>query len=189
LQQSEHALEQARAQLGNAQAEADKAQAKLSTGAAVPGTNPVIAAARVGRDKAVLDLSRTVVRAPVGGTVSQTDRLQVGQMMITGLPAVTIVASDRSWVEANFKETDLQNMRVGQPAEITFDAFPGVALRGHVQSIGAGTGSEFSVLPAQNATGNWVKVTQRIPVRIAIDQKSARQLIAGQSADVTVHIH
>ncbi|MFS0771346.1 HlyD family secretion protein [Sphingomonas sp. 1P08PE] len=188
LQQSEHALEQARAQLGNAQAEADKAQAKLSTGAAVPGTNPAIAAARVGRDKAALDLSRTVVRSPVGGTVSQTDRLQVGQMMITGLPAMTIVASDRSWVEANFKETDLQNMRVGQPAEITFDAFPGVALRGHVQSIGAGTGSEFSVLPAQNATGNWVKVTQRIPVRIAIDQKSTRQLIAGQSADVTVYI-
>ncbi|MDP1026141.1 HlyD family secretion protein [Sphingomonas sp. KR1UV-12] len=188
LQQAEHALEQARGRLGNAQAEADKAQAKLSTGSAVPGANPAIAAARVGRDKAALDLSRTVVRAPVGGTVSQTDRLQVGQMMITGLPAVSIVASDTSWVEANFKETDLQHMRVGQPAEVRFDAFPGVTLKGHVQSIGAGTGSEFSVLPAQNATGNWVKVTQRIPVRIAIDQKSPRQLIAGQSADVTVDV-
>ena len=188
LQQAEHALEQARGRLGNALAEAEKARAKLSTGAAVPGANPAIAAAQVGRDKAALDLSRTVMRAPVSGTVSQTDRLQVGQMMITGLPAVTIVANGRSWVEANFKETDLQNMRIGQPAEVSFDAYPGIKLKGHVQSIGAGTGSEFSVLPAQNATGNWVKVTQRIPVRIAIDERSPRALIAGQSADVTVDV-
>lgn len=79
-------------------------------------------------------------------------------------------------------------MRVGQPAEVTFDAYPGVKLRGHVASIGAGTGSEFSVLPAQNANGNWVKVTQRVPVRIAIDEKSPRQLIAGLSADVRVDV-
>jgi len=79
-------------------------------------------------------------------------------------------------------------MRVGQPAEVTFDAYPGVKLRGHVASIGAGTGSEFSVLPAQNANGNWAKVTQRVPVRIAIDEKSPRQLIAGLSADVRVDV-
>jgi membrane fusion protein (multidrug efflux system) len=154
----------------------------------VPGTAPAIAAAQVQRSRAALDLARTVVRAPVGGTISQADRLQVGQMMITGLPAVSIVANGRSWVEANFKETDLNKMRVGQRAEIGFDAYPGLKLKGHVQSIGAGTGSEFSVLPAQNATGNWVKVTQRVPVRIAIDEKSPRQLIAGQSADVTVQV-
>ena len=77
-------------------------------------------------------------------------------------------------------------MRVGQPAEVSFDAYPGLKLKGHVASIGAGTGSEFSVLPAQNATGNWVKVTQRVPVRIAIDEQSPRPLIAGLSADVTV---
>ena len=188
LQQAQHALEQARAQLGNAQATAAEAQAKLSAGSAVPGTAPAIAAAQVQRSRAALDLSRTVARAPVGGTVSQADRLQVGQMMITGLPAVSIVANGRSWVEANFKETDLNKMRVGQRAEIGFDAYPGLKLKGHVQSIGAGTGSEFSVLPAQNATGNWVKVTQRVPVRIAIDDKSPRQLIAGQSADVTVQV-
>lgn len=188
LQQSQHALEQARAQLANAQAAADEARAKLSTGSAVPGTVPAIAAAQVQRAKASLDLGRTTVRAPVGGTISQADRLQVGQMMITGLPAVSIVANGRSWVEANFKETDLDKMRVGQPAEVGFDAYPGLKLKGHVASIGAGTGSEFSVLPAQNATGNWVKVTQRVPVRIAIDDKSPRQLIAGQSADVTVDV-
>ncbi len=188
LEQSEHTLEQARAQLGNAQAGAAEARAKLTNGAALPGENPQVAAARVQHDKAALDLSRTQVLAPVSGTISQSGRLQVGQMMITGLPAVSIVVSGRSWVEANFKETDLNRMRVGQPAEVSFDAYRGLTLHGHVQSIGAGTGSEFSVLPAQNATGNWVKVTQRVPVRIAIDEPSPRQLIAGLSADVRVDV-
>ena len=188
LQQSEHALQQARAQLANAMSNAAEARAKLATGSAVPGANPAIAAASVQRERAALDLSRTAVRAPVSGTISQSDRLQVGQQMVTGLPAVSIVVNGRSWVEANFKETDLNHMRVGQPAEVSFDAYPGLKLKGHVQSIGAGTGSEFSVLPAQNATGNWVKVTQRVPVRIAIDDNSPRQLIAGQSADVSVDV-
>ena len=114
------------------------------------------------------------MRAPIDGTISQSDRLQIGAMMITGLPAVTIVANSRSWVEANFKEDELNKMRIGQPAEIEFDAYPGLKLKGHVQSIGAGTGSEFSILPAQNATGNWVKVTQRVPVRILFDFGNGR---------------
>lgn len=188
LEQAQHGVEQARAAYQSAVADAAEARSKLSTGAAVPGENPAIAAARVQRSKAQLDLSRTEIRAPVSGRVAQSDRLQIGQMMMTGLPAVTVVADDRSWVEANFKETDLARMRVGQPAELTFDAYPGVTLKGHVQSIGAGTGSEFSILPAQNANGNWVKVTQRVPVRIAIDSKSPRQLIAGLSADVRVDV-
>lgn len=186
LQQSQHALEQARVQLQNASSAAAEAKAKLATGSAVPGVNPQIAAAIAQRDKAALDLARTEMRAPVSGQVSQSERLQVGQMMITGLPAVSIVISGNSWVEANFKETQLAHMRVGQPAEVEVDSFPGLKLRGHVMSIGAGTGSEFSVLPAQNANGNWVKVTQRVPVRIAIDDTSGRQLIAGQSAHVKV---
>jgi membrane fusion protein (multidrug efflux system) len=188
LQQSEHALEQARATLGKAMADAAEARSKLATGAAAPGQNPAIAAARVQREKAALDLARTAVRAPKGGIVSQADRLQIGQMMVTGLPAVTIVSGGGAWIEANFKETDLNRMRVGQPAEVKFDAYPGLVLKGHVASVGAGTGSEFSVLPAQNANGNWVKVTQRVPVRIAIDEKSPRALIAGLSAEVTVDI-
>ncbi|WP_326524078.1 HlyD family secretion protein [Sphingomonas sp.] len=188
LEQSEHALEQARASYQSAVAGAAEARAKLASGAAVPGQNPQVAAAQVARSKAQLDLSRTTVRAPVAGQISQAGRLQVGQMMVSGLPAVTIVADNRSWVEANFKETDLAHMRVGQPAEVTFDAYPDVRLKGHVQSIGAGTGSEFSVLPAQNANGNWVKVTQRVPVRIAIDKASPRQLIAGLSSHVRVDV-
>jgi membrane fusion protein (multidrug efflux system) len=188
LQQAQHAVAQAGAALAAAQADAAEAQAKLSAGSAAPGTSPAIAAARVQRDRATLDLRRTTVRAPVGGLVSQADRLQVGQMMMTGLPALSIVAGGHVWVEANFKETDLDRMRVGQPAEVGFDAYPGLKLRGHVQSIGAGTGSEFSVLPAQNANGNWVKVTQRVPVRIAIDERSPRPMIAGLSADVKIDV-
>ncbi|OYY72673.1 HlyD family secretion protein [Sphingomonas sp. 28-63-12] len=188
LQDAEHGVEQANAALANAVASADEARAKLATGAAVPGQSPAIAAARVQREKAQLDLARTAVYAPTGGTITQADRLQVGQMMISGLPAVSIVASQRTWIEANFKETDLDKMRVGQPATVSFDAYGGVTLKGHVQSIGAGTGSEFSVLPAQNATGNWVKVTQRVPVRIAIDDVSPRQLIAGLSAKVRIDV-
>ncbi len=186
FQSAQHALEQARAQLQNAQAGANEARAKIATGAAVPGENPAIAAARVQLSKALLDLQRTTVVAPVSGVVSQTKSLQVGQQMITGLAAVTIVSDKPAWVDANFKETDLNKMRVGQCAIVGFDAYPGLELKGHVESLGAGTGSEFSVLPAQNANGNWVKVTQRVPVRIAIDEKAPRALIAGISADVKV---
>lgn len=188
LQQAEHGVEQANAAVANAIANAEEARARLATGSAAPGQSPAIAAARVQREKAQLDLSRTAVFAPTSGTISQSERLQIGQMMISGLPAVSIVGGGKAWIEANFKETDLNNMRVGQPAEISFDAYRGLKLKGHVQSIGAGTGSEFSVLPAQNATGNWVKVTQRVPVRITIDSASPRALIAGLSAKVTVDV-
>ena len=186
LQAAEHALSDARSRVASAQANATKARAALATGSAAPGINPAIKAGQAQREQALLNLARTEVRAPVSGVVSQADRLQPGQMMVQGLPGVTIVASNRSWIEANFKETDLAHMRVGQPAEITFDAYPELKVRGKVSSIGAGTGSEFSVLPAQNANGNWVKVTQRVPVRIAITDKPKRAMIAGLSAHVRV---
>ena len=186
LQAAEHALSDARSRVAAAQADATKARAALATGSAAPGVNPAIKAGQAQRDQAMLNLSRTEVRAPVSGIVSQADRLQPGQMMVQGLPGVTIVASNKSWIEANFKETDLAHMRVGQPAEITFDAYPDLKVRGKVSSIGAGTGSEFSVLPAQNANGNWVKVTQRVPVRISITDKPKRAMIAGLSAHVRI---
>ncbi|MDH4041395.1 MAG: HlyD family secretion protein [Gammaproteobacteria bacterium] len=186
LQAAEHALSNARSDLATARATAARTKAALSTGGSDSDVNPAVQAARVQLEQARLNLSRTVVRAPVSGIVSQSDRLQVGQLMVQGLAAVSIVRDDASWVEANFKETDLRNMRVGQPAIIEVDTYPDLALKGRVESIGAGTGSEFSILPAQNANANWVKVTQRVPVRIAIDDKPARPLIAGLSVYVRI---
>ena len=183
---AQHAVQQAQEELNMAQAKAREASARLATGAQVPGVNPQVAQARADRAAAELNLRRTDVRAPIAGRLSQASRLLVGQQAISGLPVVTIVANQGGYVEANFKETDLDHMRPGQRAEVRFDAYPDVKLKGHVASIGAGTGSEFSMLPAQNATGNWVKVTQRVPVRIALDQASPRQLLAGLSAKVKV---
>jgi membrane fusion protein (multidrug efflux system) len=186
LQAAEHALSNARSDLATARAEAARAKAALSSGGSASGANPAVQAARVKLEQARLNLSRTEIRAPVSGIVSQSDRLQVGQLMVQGLPAVSIVKDEDSWIEANFKETDLEKMRVGQPAIIEVDTYPDMKLNGRVESIGAGTGSEFSILPAQNANANWVKVTQRVPVRIAIDEKPARPLIAGLSVYVRI---
>lgn len=183
-----HAVASARDRLSVIEADIAKAKAKLATGSAVPGVNPAIAAAQANRAKAQIEIGRTVVRAPADGIVTQAERLQLGQMAFPGVPMLSLVVANSARVDANFKETDLNNMRPGQPAEIHIDAYPGTVLKGHVESIGAGTGSEFSILPAQNATGNWVKIIQRVPVRIAIDDKSAKPLIAGLSAVVKVDV-
>jgi membrane fusion protein (multidrug efflux system) len=183
-----HAVAAARDELASIGAQVAKARAQLATGAQVPGVNPAIAVARSQRAQAELNLSRTVVRAPADGIVTQASRLMVGQMAFLGVPMLSLVRDGGARVDANFKETDLAHMRPGQPADLHFDAYPGLKLKGHVESIGAGTGSEFSILPAQNATGNWVKITQRVPVRIAIDSKSDRPLIAGLSSNVSVHV-
>lgn len=183
---AQHEVEIAKEAVRMADAKRREAAAKLATGAQVPGIYPQVAAGLAQRRSAELNLKRTQVRAPVSGVIGQADRLMVGQDIITGLPALTLVADGSQYIEANFKETDLAEMQVGQRAEVRIDAYPGVVLKGHVSAIGAGTGSEFSVLPAQNATGNWVKVTQRVPVRIAIDTPSPRPLIAGLSVKTTV---
>ena len=100
---------------------------------------------------------------------------------------MSLVHSSSAWVEANFKEKDVGRMVPGQKARVEVDAYPGEKFDAHVASIGAGTGGEFSLLPAQNANGNWVKVTQRVPVRIAFDGKPARPMIAGLSVNATVY--
>lgn len=187
LEAAQHAVSEARERLRAAEARQEEARARLANGPQVPGENPQIAAGKAQRAVAELNLSRTEVRAPTSGRVAQADRLQRGQQLIQGVPVLTLVATGSTYVEANFKETDLDQMTVGQPADIHFDAYPDLVVKGHVVSIGAGTGSEFSVLPAQNATGNWVKVTQRVPVRIAIDGTPPRQMIAGLSTEVTVY--
>jgi membrane fusion protein (multidrug efflux system) len=176
----------ARARLATAQASAAKARNQIGSGGGASGLPAAIQAAMAQRAKAALDLARTIVHAPSDGVVSQTSRLQIGNITPSGVPVLSIVAGRGPWVEANFKETDLNHMAVGQCAEVKLDAYPGLQVKGHVASIGAGTGSEFSVLPAQNATGNWVKVTQRVPVRIAIDGTPARPMIAGLSTDISI---
>ncbi len=176
----------AQEQLRLAQAKRQEAAAKLSSGRQIPGVYPQVASAQAQRRVAELNLRRTEVRAPIAGQISQAGRLQTGQQVVSGVPVLTLVADGSAYIEANFKETDLADMRVGQSVEVRFDAYPGLVLKGHVASIGAGTGSEFSVLPAQNATGNWVKVTQRVPVRVVLDEASPRPLISGLSTKVTV---
>jgi membrane fusion protein (multidrug efflux system) len=164
-----------------------KARAANAHAALAPGEQPQIAQAKAAVDKAKLDLERTTVRAPMDGVVENADNLQVGQMAVTGLGMLSLVHSKSAWVEANFKEKDVGRMVPGQRAKIEVDAYPGKEFAAHVESVGAGTGSEFSLLPAQNANGNWVKVTQRVPVRIAFDGNPSRPMIAGLSVTATVY--
>jgi membrane fusion protein (multidrug efflux system) len=164
-----------------------KARAANAHAALAPGEQPQIAQAKAAVDKAKLDLERTTIRAPMDGVVENADNLQVGQMAVTGLGMLSLVHSKTAWVEANFKEKDVGRMVPGQKAKIEVDAYPGQEFDAHVESIGAGTGSEFSLLPAQNANGNWVKVTQRVPVRIAFDGTPSRPMIAGLSVDATIY--
>ena len=144
------------------------------------------AAAKV-RD-AYLALARTTIPAPVAGTVARRS-VQVGSRVNPGAPMMSIVTLDQVWVDANFKESQLADMRIGQPAEVEADLYGDkVAFRGTVIGVGAGTGSAFALLPAQNATGNWVKVVQRVPVRIALDAKELTDhpLAVGLSMHVKV---
>ena len=173
----------AETQLADAQARAANAHAAVA-----PDQQPQIAQAQAAVDKARLDLERTDVRAPMDGIIENADKLQVGQMAVLGVGMVSLVHSSNAWVEANFKEKDVGRMVPGERATIEVDAYSGQKFEGYVQSIGAGTGSEFSLLPAQNANGNWVKVTQRVPVRIAFKGTPSKPMIAGLSVNAKVYL-
>ena len=137
-------------------------------------------------EQAKLDLEHATVRAPMDGVVGKTN-LQPGDFLGTGQAAMPLVATRTLWVDANFKETDLTHVVVGQPATVEVDTYPGKKWPAHVASISPASGAEFSVLPAQNATGNWVKIVQRIPVRLQIDdQNNGPTLRAGMSANVQI---
>jgi membrane fusion protein (multidrug efflux system) len=164
-----------------------RARAANASAAVAPGEQPQIAQARAAVDKASLDLERTDVRAPMDGVIENADKLQVGQMAVLGVGMVSLVHSTTAWVEANFKEKDVGRMVPGHRATIEVDAYAGQKFEAHVQSVGAGTGSEFSLLPAQNANGNWVKVTQRVPVRIVFNGTPSKPMIAGLSVTAKVY--
>ncbi|MCG2586389.1 HlyD family secretion protein [Massilia sp. TS11] len=142
-------------------------------GAALGGTadlpearHPAVLAALAELEQARIDLARTQVRAPAAGTVSKPPK--VGQYVQPGSPALALVASSNLWVEANYPETDLTYVRPGNPVTLQVDTYPGQLWHGTVDSLSPATGAEFAVLPAQNATGNWVKIAQRVPVRIRL---------------------
>ena len=189
---AQNALNTAQQNLAQAKEKVAGALTALDGDPNLPTDNhPAVMQAIAAREAAALALQETSVYAPADGVVSQTDRLRVGQSVTNPAMAptvlMTLVETSTAYVEANFKETDLTHMRVGQPAEITFDAYPDRTFRASVESIDAGTGSAFSILPAQNATGNWVKVVQRVPVRMKLDQPlDIAAIPAGLSASVDV---
>lgn len=146
---------------------------------------PQIQQAQAARDQAALDLEHATVRAPFAGVASNTP--EPGQYVPAGRPVMSVVSSENTWIEANFKETDLTHMRPGQEVAIEIDAYPDRLWQGTVGSISQATGAEFSVLPAQNSTGNWVKVVQRIPVRITVEHLAGGPpLRAGMSTRVEI---
>jgi len=134
-------------------------------------SNPAVRDAAAAVHAAYLNYARTVLPAPVSGFVARRD-VQLGERVSTGTPLMSVVPLNQVWIDANFKESQLDAMRVGQPVTLTSDLYgSGVVFHGRVVGFGAGTGSAFSLLPAQNATGNWIKIVQRVPVRIALDPR------------------
>jgi membrane fusion protein (multidrug efflux system) len=185
------------AQAGIAQATATQVSAQKDRAANIAltrgttqATAPEVLAARAKLRQAKLDLSRTVVRAPIDGVVAQRN-VQIGQRLAPGTAAMSIVPVDRLYVDANYKEGQLQKVRIGQRATLTSDLHGGdVVYHGRVVGLAGGTGSAFALIPAQNATGNWIKVVQRLPVRIVLDQRELRAhpLRVGLSMDAEIDI-
>ena len=152
--------------------------------------NPEVLAARAALAQAQVDLSRTVIRAPIDGVVSQR-QVQVGQRVQPGAMLMTVVPVQAAYVDANFKEVELKKVKPGQPVKLTSDLYgDGVVFHGTVSGFSGGTGAAFALVPAQNATGNWIKVVQRLPTRIALDPKelTAHPLRVGLSMNVDVNV-
>ncbi len=183
-----HARQSAEQQFYGAQQQVAAALAALGGNPDIPPSqHPYVMAAQAQLDHAQLNLSYTSVFAPQDGIVTRVDQLQVGDYVNASQPVFALVSNSEVWIEANFKEVQLAHMRPGQTAEVTIDARSGRKFRATIASLSPGTGNEFSVLPAENATGNWVKVVQRVPVRLDLDERDAAiQLQSGLSAQVEV---
>ncbi|MBV8120156.1 MAG: HlyD family secretion protein [Alphaproteobacteria bacterium] len=192
--QSNHAYKIAREQLASKEQDLASTLASLGGDPDIPiDQHPMVQHDQAALDRAELNLSYTMVRAPEDGIVTKVEQLQPGdwvQGVNTGAPPTSLfslVSTKRVWVTANFKETELTHMRPGQSATVEIDTYPGVVLPARVESLSPGTGLTFSLLPPENATGNWVKVVQRLPVRLSIEKFDASApLHAGLSATVAV---
>jgi membrane fusion protein (multidrug efflux system) len=185
--EARHNLEAARARLASVQERTNRVVASLGGDPqSAVERHPRYVEAKAEYDAAALDVTRTQIKAPAAGVLSNM-KLQVGEYVEKGVPVFGLIESGPLWIEANFKETQLTNMRVGQAATVTADAYPDVEWAGVVDAIAPTTGAEFAVLPPQNATGNWVKVVQRVPVRIRVDPASQPvELRAGLTVTVAV---
>jgi len=188
LDEARNDLDKAKQQLAVAKQGIESAKAALGGNPDIEtDKHPTVLAALAARDKAAYDLDQTTVQAPADGIIAQASSFKVGQFVGVGTPLFSLVETDDTWIDANFKETQLTHMKPGQKADVVLDTYPDKTFEATVQAVGAGTGAEFSLLPAQNATGNWVKVTQRIPVRLQLTDPDAKlALRTGMSATVTV---
>lgn len=195
LREARAALEQAQAQVRAAEAAKEAASGARTANSAliVDSTvddNPAVLAAKARLDQARVNLERTVLRAPFDGVIAQRS-VEIGQQVQTGVRLMTVVPIDRIYVDANFKEGQLQKVRPGQHVELTSDLYGSdVVYTGRVEGFAGGSGSAFAAIPAQNATGNWIKVVQRLPVRIWIDPEQLKQhpLRVGLSMEATVDL-
>lgn len=189
-------LSHSRDDLSSAQSALDNARQQLNTSTAlvddtVVSSHPEVMAAAADLRQAYLDHARTTLVAPVTGYVAKRT-VQLGQRLQPGTATMAVIPLDQVWIDANFKETQLRDMRIGQPVDVIADLYGSdVKYSGTVDSLGAGTGSAFALLPAQNATGNWIKIVQRVPVRIHLDprQLAEHPLRIGLSTVVEVDLH
>jgi membrane fusion protein (multidrug efflux system) len=188
LEQSAHDLAATRQKLAAAREQSASAFAELNGDPnASPESQPMVKQALAALERANLELSDTVIRAPVDGVVTKVEQIQVGDYVQAAAPLFALVSTKDVWVEANFKETDLTHIHPGQTATFSLDAYPDEKFTAQVQSVSPGTGSSFSLLPPENSSGNWVKVVQRLPVRLSIVSRPENlSLNAGMSAVVSV---
>jgi membrane fusion protein, multidrug efflux system len=185
--EARHNVEAAKRRLDSIREKTNRVIAELSGNPDMPVERlPRYAEARAAYDAAMLDLSRAAIKAPFTGVVSNM-KLQVGEYVEKGAPMFSLIESGPLWIEANYKETQLTYMQVGQSATVLADAYPDQEWPATVEAIAPATGAEFAVLPPQNATGNWVKVVQRVPVRIKVEQPRGKpQLRSGMTVTVAV---
>ena len=188
VDRASHALDDAKAQIAATEQQISAVVANLGGNAAIaPDKHPLVQEAQATLDRAKLNLSYTTVRAPSDGVVTRVEQLQVGSYINASTPVFALVSTGDVWVEANFKEDQLAHMRVGQAVDVQVDSYPGKTFTGELASVSPGTGSQFSVLPPENATGNWVKVVQRLPVRVELAKLDPKfPLHGGLSANVSV---